>query len=82
MSIKPLPLRLKEAKENILASVNEAIKRQGIPCYLLEPIVAEIHSQVSKAAQTEYENAARDYEAAQKQAAEEKTEAGGEDDGP
>lgn len=77
---KPLVIKLRQAKSNITESVNAAL-REGIPCYLLEPIIAEIHSQVSKAAQTEYENAAREYEATQKQAVEETIEAGGEDDG-
>ena len=75
MNNKPLVLRLREAKESIFAAVNAAIKEQGLPCYLLEPILAEAHSQVSAEAQREYERARR-------QAAEKTTEAGGEDDGP
>ena len=50
---KPMIIKVREAKENILKSVNMAL-RDGIPCYLLEPIISELHTQVSKAAQSEY----------------------------
>lgn len=55
---KPLVIKLREAKTNILESVNAAI-RSGIPCYLLESIVADIHREVSKGAETEYEQAVK-----------------------
>lgn len=66
---KPLVIKLKELKNSIMASVKSA-NRDGIPCYLVEPIIAEIHRQVSDAAQTEYVRAQADYEKAQKQPAE------------
>lgn len=53
---KPLVIKLREAKANITESVNAA-RNSGIPFYLLEPIVAEMHSLVSNAAQKEYEQA-------------------------
>lgn len=51
----PLVVRLREAKKCILAAVNTALKEQNLPCYLLEPIIAEVHTQVSAAAAREYE---------------------------
>lgn len=74
MNNRPLVLRLREAKENILAAVNAAIKEQDLPCYLIEPIISEVHNQVSATALREYEIA--------KQTAEKTTEAGGDDNGP
>jgi hypothetical protein len=74
MNKRPLVLRLREAKENILAAVNAAIKEQDLPCYLIEPIIAEMHNQVSASAMREYEIA--------KQTVEKTAEAGGEDNGP
>jgi hypothetical protein len=73
MSEKPLVIQLREAKEGILAAVNTAI-REGLPCYLLEPIIAEVHTQVSAAA-------AREYELARKQVAENAGEGGAADAG-
>ena len=74
MTTKPLVLRLREAKESIVAAVNAAIKEQELPCYLLEPIIAELHTQVSN-------TASREYEIAKQQVSETTTEDGGEDDG-
>ena len=74
MTNKPLVLRLREAKESIVAAVNAAIKEQELPCYLLEPIIAELHTQVSN-------TASREYEIAKQQVSETATEAGGDDDG-
>lgn len=53
--MKPsLAIKIKKAKESITNSVNTAIK-DGIPCFLLESIIGELHAQVSKAALIEYE---------------------------
>lgn len=75
MKDTPLVIRLREAKAGIFAAVNAALEQQGLPCYLLEPILAEAHQQISA-------GAAREYEAAKRQAAEKTTEAGGDDNGP
>lgn len=50
---KPLVIQLQETKETINNCISDVIKN-GIPCFLLEPIIAEIHNQVSKSAQIEY----------------------------
>lgn len=77
---KPLVIQLKEAKAGITESVNAAL-RGGLPCYLLEPIVAELHGQVTKAAEAEYERALRQQAAEAAQPTSETTEeVGGEED--
>lgn len=74
---KPLVIQLREAKDQLIEGINTAI-RGGIPCFLLEPIVAELHRQVSQSAQAEYENALKQQAAENAQTKEE----GGETDGP
>ena len=87
--LKPLVIKLKEAKANISESVNAA-RHDGVPFYLLEPIVADLHAQISKAAQTEYEQVQKQFAEAEakKQASEQQSSeppsddaAGGGDDG-
>lgn len=72
--MKPLVIQIREAKAGIVESINTAI-RGGIPCYLLEPIIAELHREVSKGAEAEYAQAVK------QQAEEVKTETDGEDNG-
>lgn len=59
---KPLVIQLRETKAQLTGSINAAI-RGGLPCYLLEPIIAELHTQVSNAANAEYEQAVKSLEA-------------------
>ncbi len=70
---KPLVIQLKELENTITASV-KAANRAGIPCFLVEPIIAKIHAQVSDAARTEYERAQKQLadEEAKKQAEQKK----------
>lgn len=65
--MKPLVIRLKEAKEFLIAAVNATIKEKDLPCFLLEPIIAEVHNQVSKAATDEYEKAKQTEEQTEEQ---------------
>lgn len=53
--IRPLVVRLREAKETFLAAVNSAINEQRLPCYLIEPILSEVLTQVRTTATQEYE---------------------------
>ena len=78
---KPLVIQLREAKNSITESVNAAL-RGGIPCYLLEPIISELHGQVTRAAESEYERALRQQAAEAKQPTPDADteEAGGEED--
>lgn len=70
---KPLILRIDEARQTIVAAVNAALKEQSLPCFLIEPILAEAHASIS-------DGAARERENALKQVAENADKAGGEDD--
>ena len=63
---KPLVIELREAKANITEAVNVAL-RNGIPCYLLEPIISELHAKVRDAAQKEYEQALKQAADAEKE---------------
>jgi hypothetical protein len=76
---KPLVIKLREAKTRFTESVNESL-RDGIPCYLLEPIVKELLEQVKKVADEEFERAVKQQVAAAKAAVETSEEAGGEKD--
>lgn len=68
--LKPLVIKIKEAKANISESVNAA-RHDGLPFYLLEPIIADLHTQISNAAQKELEQAQKQFaEAEAKQQAE------------
>lgn len=80
MNNKPLVLRLREAKENLVAAVNAAIKELDLPCYLLEPIISEVYKQVSASALREYETAKKQTETRTHTPTPETTE-GGEEDG-
>ena len=57
MTNKPLAIRLKEAKQQIISCVNAVLREQELPCFLIEPIIDEVHRQVSQSAQAEYEEA-------------------------
>lgn len=75
MKDTPLILRLEEARKIIIGAVNTALKEQNLPCFLIEPIIADVHASIS-------EGAARERENALKQVAEKAEEAGGEDNEP
>ena len=57
MNNKPLPIRLREAKKELLNSLNQILQEKELPCYLIEPYVEELHRMVSRSAQAEYEQA-------------------------
>jgi hypothetical protein len=54
---KPLVIRIREAKNKIIAAVNSAVEEQNLPYYLIEPIIAEMHGQITSMAAQEYEQA-------------------------
>lgn len=57
MNAKPLPIRLREAKQELVDSVNAIMREKDLPCYLIEPYIEELHRMVSRSAQAEYEQA-------------------------
>ncbi len=53
---KPLTMELETAKGIILTAVNKAKQECGIPSFILEGVIAEIHSQVTSQAKVEMIN--------------------------
>lgn len=53
MEQKPIILEMDEAKRELVQCVNDILQRHGLNCYLIEPMVAELHSQIKASAQQE-----------------------------
>lgn len=53
---KPLTMELETAKGMILTAVNKAKQECGIPNFIMEGIIADIHSQVTSQAKIEMIN--------------------------
>lgn len=59
---KPLCLRIEEAKTEIASVINRQRGENGIPFYLLEPIVKDLYTQVVNGKNAEIEAVRKDYE--------------------
>lgn len=55
---KPANLILEETKDNIINTINES----GLPAFLLEPILKDLHDQISILKQKELEKSKREWE--------------------
>lgn len=53
---RPLTMELETAKGIILTAVNRANQECGIPSFIMEGVIAEIHSQVTSQAKVEMMN--------------------------
>lgn len=53
---KPLTLELETAKAIILTAVNKAKQECGIPNFIMEGVIADIHSQITSQAKVEMMN--------------------------
>lgn len=53
---RPLTMELETAKGIILTAVNRAKQECGIPSFIMEGVIAEIHSQVTSQAKVEMMN--------------------------
>lgn len=53
---RPLTMELETAKGMILTAVNKAKQQCGIPNFIMEGIIAEIHAQVTSQAKVEMIN--------------------------
>lgn len=53
MEQKPIIIEMDEAKQELVQFMNELLRKHGLNCYLIEPIVAELYSQVRETAQNE-----------------------------
>ena len=61
---RPLVLEMRDAKAEIVGSVNAAIQNRRIPCYLLRGILEEILTSVKEIERTEIAAAEAQYKAA------------------
>lgn len=59
---KHLSLELEEAREEINAAVDQIAKRHGLPCYLTEPLVADVLNRLRDGKRKEIDHARRAYE--------------------
>ncbi len=50
---KPLTLELETAKAMVLTAVNKAKQECGIPNFIMEGVIADIHSQITSQAKVE-----------------------------
>ena len=53
---RPLIVVIDDVKQEIIMSINKAIQ-QGLPCYLLSPIIENIHRDIQIGAKNELESA-------------------------
>ena len=53
---KPLTLKLETAKAMVLTAVNKAKQECGIPNFIMEGVIADIHSQITSQAKVEMMN--------------------------
>lgn len=60
---KPLCLRIEDAKIELAAVVNRLRAECGLPCFILEPIVKDLYSQILRGKASEIEAVKREYEA-------------------
>ena len=60
---KPLCLRMEDAKNEIAAVINRHRVECGLPCFILEPIIKDLYSQIANGKAVELELVKRDYEA-------------------
>ena len=58
---KPLILEIEEAKQETLSMVNEIMKRHGLPCYIYQNIIEDIHRQVTAGARNEIGTVSEEY---------------------
>ena len=62
---KPLCLRIEDAKSEIAAVINRH-RAEGLPCFILEPILKDFYTQIASSKAAEIALVKRDYEATKK----------------
>ena len=53
MEQKPIILEMDEAKKELVECVNNILQTHKLSCYLIEPMFAELYSQIKATAQNE-----------------------------
>ena len=54
---RPIILEMDDAKKELVECVNNIMRTHGLSCYLIEPMFAELYSQIKVTAQNELEMA-------------------------
>jgi hypothetical protein len=60
-NVKPIEMRYNESKTAIIDVINHALRVNSLPCYMLEPIVADALNQLRSGAKQELEIATKYY---------------------
>ena len=68
MEQKSIILEMDEAKQELVQCVNDILANHRLSCYLIEPMVAELYSQVKASAQNELARAKAEMESMQARA--------------
>ena len=63
MENKPIILEIQDVRTGLVNLVNNAVQKKGVPCYFLEPIIADLYRQVQAQAKVELEQAQISYSA-------------------
>lgn len=50
---RPIILEIEDAKQELIGCVNNIISAHGLSCYLIEPLFAEVYSQIKVTAKNE-----------------------------
>lgn len=58
----PLIVKMERAKTSIVEFVNNIMQQEQLPCYLLEPTISEIYTQIKEGARNELEMAKQQME--------------------
>lgn len=53
MEKKPLIVELDDAKQELVQCVNDILQKHGLNCYLIEPVFAELYTQIKTTAKQE-----------------------------
>lgn len=77
MEQKPIILEIEEAKQELIKCVNNILSTHRLSCYLMEPIFADIYTQIKTGAKNEIAQAKASMKA-QTQMAETQVEGGAE----
>ena len=58
----PLIVKMERPKTSIVEFVNNIMQQEQLPCYLLEPTISEIYTQIKEGARNELEMAKQQME--------------------
>ena len=62
---KSIILEMDEAKQELVQCVNEILRKHGLNCYLIEPMFAELYTQIKASAKNELAQAKAEMDGAE-----------------